>query len=174
MSPVRRRLVALLVPALLVVVASACSQGAAPSKDQYIAMANSVCEATSEKIDELYEAYEVAKYEAAATGESPTYVDRPDRWIRAKIVPEYERMSGNLKGIKPPDGDAAYVADIYADLDRQIRFTHDVPSYGRTAVESDRGLRTRFESYGIESCPAPEPDAEAEGATTTTTTAPPG
>jgi hypothetical protein len=160
---------------LIAVALPACSESAAPTKDQYVSMANSVCAGTAEKLDELFEDYEVAKYEAAASGESSTYVDRPDRWMRAKIIPEYERMSGNLKGIQPPDGDGAYVADIYADLDRRIEVLHNHPGEGRAVIEADAGLRTRFASYGIEGCPTPEPDEGDDTSTTTTsTTAPAG
>jgi hypothetical protein len=160
-SPVRlpRRLLVLAVPVVLLA-APACSEPDRPSQEQYASMADGVCKATDEKLTELYEAYEVAKYEAAASGESTTYVDRPDRWVRAKVIPEYERMANGLRGIPPPDGDDAYVADIYADLDKRIEVLHNHPGDGRAVIDDDPGLRTRFEGYGIEQCPAPPPDED--------------
>lgn len=151
--PVRRLLVVAVVPTLLAV--AGCSGSSGPSQEQYAAAAEGVCKASGEKLDELYMAQAIAEMEAATGGESTTYVDRPERWVRAKIVPEYERLANSLKGIQRPDGDAAYLSDLLADLDRQIEQLQLEPSGGRATIEADEGLRDRFESYGIEGCPPP-------------------
>jgi len=156
--PVRRLLPALVLPAVLLA-ATGCSEAAGPTQEQYAAAADGVCEATDEKLEELGEERDVAAWESASAGEGNTYVERPERWVRAKVVPEYERMSSRLKGMQPPDGDRAYLADLYADLDARIEVLHNRPSDGRAAIDGDARLRERFASYGMDECPGPEPTA---------------
>lgn len=156
MSPVRR-LLPLLVPVALLA-ATGCSEAAGPTQEQYASAADGVCKDAAKRIDELY----AEQWEATAAGESSTYVDRPERWMRSKVVPEYERMSSRLKGIQPPDGDLAYVADLYSDLDARIEVLHNRPGDGREVVDRDELLRDRFEAYGIEQCPVPLPDEGEE------------
>ncbi|HEV7722196.1 MAG TPA: hypothetical protein VGO60_12975 [Iamia sp.] len=151
MRPARPRLIALALPVVLLA-AAACSKAAAPSQEQYASMADSVCESTGEKLTDLEEQYDVEKYEAAATGESTITLDRPERWMRVKIVPQYERMSSSLKGIPPPEGDGTYLSDLYADLDERIETLHRRPSDGRDVVRKDTLLQQRFRSYGMETC----------------------
>ena len=153
MSPVRRLLLALVVPAVLVG-AAGCSEGGGPTQEQYASMADDVCEDAKEDIDGVYMDQAVEELRASLAGEgTPVYVDRPDRWVRAKVVPAYERLSSRLKSIPPPDGDVAYLSDLYGDLDARIEVLHRRPGDGRAAVEADTLLRDRFASYGMETCP---------------------
>ncbi|HEX7131285.1 MAG TPA: hypothetical protein VF228_01845 [Iamia sp.] len=157
MSPVhRRRPLALLIPALTLAVlaVAGCSKSAGPSQEQYVAVADDVCASTEKRLEELQEAHDADLYEAAATGESGIYVDRPDRWVRAKVVPAYQGMSNGLKGIQPPDGDTAYLTDLYADLDEHIESIHLNPSAeeGKALRTPDTRLTDRFASYGMEVC----------------------
>jgi hypothetical protein len=152
--PPRLRLA--LAPLLLATLVSgaACSSGGGgPTQDQYAAVADELCAGTEERLAELQQQHDEEVYIAAATGESGTYVDRPERWVRAKIVPEYRKLSGNLKGIQPPDGDVAYLTDLYADLDARIETLHRRPGDGRAVINGDSLLKERFASYGITECP---------------------
>lgn len=147
----------LLVPAVAaVLVVGACSDASGPSQEQYAAMADDVCKDGKEKVDELYMAQAVDEMEAAADGgDASVYVDRPERWVRAKVVPEYEKLSSALKSIPAPEGDAAYLGDLYGDLDQRIEVLHSRPGDGRAVIEADELLRDRFTSYGMEECPPP-------------------
>ena len=160
MSPVRRLLLALVVPSLLAV--AACSEATGPTQEQYAAMADRVCETTEEKLTELDAEYDAMKWDVASNGEENAYVDRPERWVRAKIVPQYERMASSLKGIPRPEGDATYLSDLYSDLDQRIEVLQIRPSDGRAVIEDDDQLRQRFASYGIEKCPGPKPGEGSE------------
>ena len=75
---------------------------------------------------------------------------RPDRWVRSQVVPAYEDMAGRLRGIRPPDGDATYLAGIYEDLAHRIEILRLTPGGGRDVVRADEDLRRRFASYGME------------------------
>ncbi len=158
MSSVRRLLLALLGTTLLLG-ASACSEASGPTQEQYAAMADDVCEAAGEEIDEVYMDRAVDELLAPMAEEGNVYLDRPERWVRAKVVPEYESLLGRLKAIPPPDGDATYLSDLYADLDARIGVLQARPSDGRAVVESDAQLRDRFVTYGIETCPPPYDEA---------------
>ena len=137
---------------IVALVSGACAKTPAPSQEQYVAAADSVCNARDEKMDQLKEQYDVAVYEAAITGEESANVARPERWMRAEIIPEYQGMAGQLKGMRPPDGDHQYLADLYSDLDRLITDLHSRPSRGRELISEDQNLRHRFESYGMKVC----------------------
>lgn len=151
MRRVRHLFAVVALPALLL---GACSEEVAgPTQEQYAASADGVCKATDDKIAALYEERDLATWVAAEEGESYTYGDRPERWVRAKLVPEYRRMSGGLKSLAAPDGDAAYLRDLYADLDARIEVLHRRPSDGRDAIRADTELQDRFTSYGMEVCP---------------------
>ncbi len=78
-------------------------------------------------------------------------------------MPEDEGLSARLKGVRRPDGDAAYLSDLYADLVTRIEVLHNRPGDGRVVVDGDARLRERFESYGMEKCPVPAPEEESEG-----------
>lgn len=152
MSRARRLLLAAVSTALLV--APGCAQKASgPSQEAYVAAADGACEAADQKIEDLYHELAVATWDAAAAGESYTYADRPDRWVRAKLVREYRNLSGSLKGIPRPDGDATYLSDLYADLDARIAVLHRRPGDGRDAIRADAQLKDRFASYGMDVCP---------------------
>lgn len=154
MTPLRhrRRRLALVALPVALVVGAGCTEASAPSQEEYTAAADAVCAASSDKLAQLEEDYAEETREAQETGESSLNVDRPERWMRARIVPEYERMSGNLKSIPAPDGDVAYLSDLYADLDRRIAVLHIRPSGGRDIVRDDEDMQRRFRSYGMEVC----------------------
>ncbi len=136
----------------LVLVAAGCSREAAPTQAEYAAMADSVCTSRDEKMNDLQARYDESVYTAAITGESSANVARPERWMRAEIVPEYWGMSSQLKSIPPPSGDANYLGDLYSDLDRLIVDLNSRPSRGRALISEDAELRQRFASYGMKVC----------------------
>jgi hypothetical protein len=151
-SPVRRRALILAVPVLLAA-AGGCSQAAGPTQEEYAAVADGLCQDTLKKVDDLYMDQAIETMKVSSGGESGIYTDRPETWVRAKIVPQYRNLSGGLKGIQPPDGDVTYLTDLYTDLDTLIEKLHRVPSEGREVIETDEQLRDRFESYGMKECP---------------------
>jgi hypothetical protein len=181
---------------ILCLVVPACSDAAGPSKEEYAAMADGVCKDAGEQIDALYMDYAVEQFELSqGMADDSIWLDRPERWVRVKVVAKYESMSGALKGIQPPDGDGAYLSDLYADLDARIATLHRRPGDGRAVIETDTQVRDRFESYGITECPPAfdetpkyedpaevleevarrrEEEAKGPAADETTTTAPPG
>ena len=148
----RARAGSLVLALVLAVVAVGCAKGTAPTQAQYAAMADSVCKARDDKMDDLKERYDASVYESALTGDESANVARPERWMRAEIIPEYQGMSAQLKGIRPPSDDADYLADIYSDLDRLIVDLNSRPSRGREYISDDPQLRHRFESYGMDVC----------------------
>lgn len=147
----RLRLALAAVPVALVIGAG-CAEATAPSQEEYTAAADAVCTGSGDKLAQLEDDYAAEALEAQETGESSLNVDRPERWMRARIVPEYERMSANLRSIPAPDGDVAYLGDLYSDLDRLIADLHSRPSRGRDIVRADEDLQRRFTSYGMEVC----------------------
>lgn len=112
-----------------------------PTQAQYVAVADQVCEAHQAEIDT------VVKEERSEPDPA-----RTERWIRADLVPEYRKMADALRGIRPPEGDEAYLADLYGDLAHQIDLLHSRPSEGRALVQEDEDLRRRFSSYGMKVC----------------------
>jgi len=150
--PLALRLVALALPVALLGLAGCGASAAGPTQEQYAAMADGVCQGTGEKLTQLEEQFQIDTWEAAEEGESNIVLERPERWMRVKIVPQYENMSGTLKSIQPPDGDGAYLADLYSDLDARIETLHRRPSDGRDVVRKDKLLQDRFRSYGMEVC----------------------
>ncbi len=137
---------------VLVVLVVGCSQGGpAPTQAQYAAAADQVCQGTADTLTELEEDHEAALAEERS--EDPGATDqRPERWVRARVVPAYQEMEGGLRGIQPPDGDGEYLADLYDDLGRRIEELRLGPSRGRDQVRADADLRRRFASYGMEVC----------------------
>ncbi len=133
-------------------VLGACTQATGPSPAEYVAAADGVCQAASDKLAELEQEYDVAAWESAATGEGNLDVDRPERWVRGTIIPQYRSMLGGLLRLPAPDGDAAYLRDLYGDLDGRIRDLNLRPSQGRALIRDDVELQRRFESYGMEVC----------------------
>lgn len=131
---------------------ASCSQAAPPSQAEYVATADRVCESVGDRIEDLEEEQEERIEERDRTGKPSAYADRPERWLRARIVPQYESMSNQLKGLAAPDGDHIYLRDLYSDLDRRIEDLHTRPSKGRDLIRLDERLRDRFESYGMRVC----------------------
>lgn len=134
------------------VLAASCAETPPPSQAEYAASADRVCESVEERIEELEEEQEDRIEERQRTGRPSAYADRPERWLRARIVPQYESMSNQLKGLTAPDGDHAYLRDLYADLDRLIEHLNVRPSEGRSLIRLDERLRDRFASYGMHVC----------------------
>lgn len=155
MTPVRRRprlrLSLLVLPVLLAGVG--CSKAAGPTQEEYVAVADGMCKGTGDKLDEIYMDQAVDNLKVFTGGESGIYTDRPETWVRSKVVPQYRNLSSSLKSIQPPDGDLTYLSDLYSDLDALIDSLHRVPAGGREVIEKDEKLRDRFQSYGMEECP---------------------
>ena len=61
-------------------------------------------------------------------------------------------MADQLRGLQPPDDQAGYLGDLYADLDQRIEELRLAPSGGRDAVREDAELRDRFSTYGMKVC----------------------
>lgn len=138
--------------ALLALTVSCSRSAPAPTTEAYAAAADRVCEEADERLAELEEdrLVELAEQRSEEPGEP---VDqRPDRWVRSRVVPAYEEMAGRLRGIRPPEGDGPYVAGIYDDLDRRVELLRLTPSGGRDVVRADEDLRSRFAAYGMEVC----------------------
>ncbi len=123
----------------------------APTQAEYVAVADLVCEATGERLDEAEEELLVELEEEKADGGS-LLAQRPDRWTRAETVPAYRDLEGSLRGIQPPDDDGTYLSDLYDDLHRRIEELRLSPGKGRDLIRGDDALRTRFETYGMEVC----------------------
>lgn len=123
----------------------------APTQAEYLARADEVCEGADEKLDELQRDYDVSRVEAASeTGTSED--QRPDRWVRARVVPAYQKMDQTLRSIQPPDDEGSYLADLYDDLSRRIEELRLSPGRGRDSIREDLALRKRFATYGMKVC----------------------
>lgn len=120
---------------------SCVAGGGGPTQSQYIAVADSICETHKEEIAEI----------ERTNVEEPNQ-NRPDRWIRAELVPQYRAMLGQLRGIRPPDGDAQYLTGLYADLEHEVSLLQVRPSDGPARIRSNEDLRRRFASYGMKVC----------------------
>lgn len=162
--PSLRRLAgAAVLPALLLAAAGCSEDASGPTQAEYASMADDVCTGADEAIDALYMDLAVDELLAPLSDGGNVYLDRPDRWVRAKVVPVYKSLSNRLKSIPPPQGDVTYLSDLYSDLDVLIETLHRRPGDGRAVIETDVRLRDRFASYGMEGCPPvfdEEPDWE--------------
>lgn len=147
-APLRRVALA----AVVAVAAVGCAPDVpAPTQAQYVARADDVCQQTDDRLEELQEAYDEDLEEEAAEGGSG--VDqRPGRWIRARVVPQYKKMDQTLRGIPAPEDDGPYLQDLYDDLSRAVEELRLGPSKGRDFVREDTELRNRFATYGMEVC----------------------
>lgn len=142
LSIVRRAAAAAATGVVVIMAVVGCSSSPEPpTTAQYIVRADRVCEATGEDLDAL---------EAEYVADPDT--TRPQRWIRRDVVPKYRKMSSNLRGLQPPDGDGTYFGDLYDDLDRRIEQLRQAPSGGRDAVRADEDLRDRFSAVGMKVC----------------------
>lgn len=148
--PSVRRALALAV--LAGVTLGACSDSSGPTAAEYVQAADGLCQSIDDQLTEVEKDYDVAAYEAAASGEGDLNVDRPERWFRAKVLPKYQSMLGGLRSIQPPDDDIAYLADLYQDLDLKLKELNLRPSEGRDYIRDDVELQNRFESYGMTVC----------------------
>lgn len=72
--------------------------------------------------------------------------------MRARVIPQYKRLDGGLRGITPPGDDASYLADVYDDLTALIEELNLRPGQGRDLIREDEELRTRFATYGMKVC----------------------
>ena len=146
------RSVAVAVVLGLAVGAAACSSGpAAPTQGEYAAQADSLCQATEDTLTTMEE--ERVEDLQADAAEGGSGIDpRPDRWMRARVVPEYRELDGNLRSLRPPEGDEAYISDLYDDLTRQIDLLMASPSGGRDTIREHAELRKRFAAYGMKEC----------------------
>lgn len=148
--PSARRAAGAVVAAVLAL--GACSKSSPPTQEAYVKAADGICEETAEELEEL----ELDLFEELGAlreeGESNPNVERWERWMRINIVPEYRDMDRRLRGIRPPDGDSTYLADLYDDLAIRITELNARPSQGRDLVRDDEELRRRFASYGMEVC----------------------
>lgn len=143
---------ALAVAVLAGLTLGACSESSSPTAAEYVGVADEFCKSVDDRLADIEKDYDVATYEAAATGENNPNVDRPERWFRSKIIPQYQSMLDGLRGIQPPEDDIAYLTDLYQDLDLRIQDLNLRPSEGRDFIRQDELLRNRFESYGMEVC----------------------
>ena len=138
--------------ALTAVAGAGCAGSTAPTKEEYVAVADDVCRQTQDKLEEAEVTLVEETAQAAEDGETSDYQQRPDRWTRAKIIPLYRQMRDGLRGIPPPDGDAEYLADLYDDLARLVDDLHYRPGQGRDLIRKDAELEERFSSYGMKVC----------------------
>lgn len=130
----------------------ACAKAPAPTQDAYVRAADDVCEDTAEELQELELELMAELGTLRAAGESNPNVERWERWMRINIVPEYRAMDKKLRSLRPPDGDRAYLGDLYDDLSIRINELNARPSQGRDLVRADEELRRRFASYGMQIC----------------------
>ncbi len=138
----RRTAAAAATVAVALVASVGCSSGPEPpNQAAYISRADQVCKAAGDKLDDIEVEYL----------KDPDTV-RPQRWIRRDVVPRYQDMSGELRGLQPPDDQGSYLGDLYDDLDRRIEELRLAPSGGRDHVREDEELRDRFSTYGMKVC----------------------
>jgi len=133
-------------------VATACVDQPAPDKAAYVEAADDICDEADDDIEDEIEDL-LDEIAAAREGEEATLnVTRRERWTRSKIIPIYERMDSRLRSLRPPEGDHAYLGDVYDDLSRLIVEFNSKPSRGRAVVRDDEDLRNRFEANGMRVC----------------------
>lgn len=123
-----------------------------PDKAAYVQAADDVCQTAKDDLED--EEKDLAEQEKAGQidGEVTLDVARHDRWVRSKIVPIYQRMENELRGLVPPEGDGAYLGDIYDDMGRLITQLNSTPAEGRDLLRQDKELIRRFDTYGMEVC----------------------
>lgn len=147
---VRLRRIAL--AAAVVAAVSACAGPEQPDKAAYVAAADKVCDDAGEDIDEETTEYELEVLDTSNDDDVSLNVAREERWTRTKIIPIYKDMDSSLRSLTPPEGDSAYLGDLYNDLSRLIVEFNSRPSQGRDIIREDERLRQRFESYGMDVC----------------------
>ncbi len=144
------------VPVVTLVVALAlgsvagCASSSGPSQAEYVAAADGICQSTDDQLADLEETYQ----EELRGGDdaAPAVDPRPERWVRARVIPQYKRLDGGLRGITPPGDDASYLADVCDDLTALIEELNLRPGQGRDLIREDEELRTRFATYGMKVC----------------------
>lgn len=114
-----------------------------------MARADDLCEATDERLEQLERDRALDRSTEAAQGSE---VQRPARWMRAEIVPEYEELDQSLRAIRPPEDDATYLSDLYDDLSSRIEELRLSPAGGRDIIRENAELRKRFATYGMKVC----------------------
>ncbi len=124
---------------------TSCGGGSAPSHDEYVGAANRVCDRAGQRLEKLRKAN--AKEPDAA---------RPERWIRARVVPAYADLSAELRDLAPPSNDATYLESLYDELDERILGLKARPSSGYDSVWSTP-LKRRFANYGLTDCGTAQP-----------------
>lgn len=143
-----------LVVALTLGSVAGCASSTGPSQAEYVAAADEVCQSVDDRLADLEETYEedLRGGDDAASDAAPAVDPRPERWVRARVIPQYKRLDGGLRGITPPGDDARYLADVYDDLTALIAELNLRPGQGRDLIREDEELRTRFSTYGMKVC----------------------
>ena len=133
-----RKVVALVFAALVIV---GCSKGGAPTKEQYVAVADGVCKAAHDELVKATEEHLAKKPDGGAS----------QRFVRATVIPRLRSMTGELRSIPSPDGDAAYLGTIYADYDHALDLLHSDP-IGTTSDTARNAAEARMKGYGMAAC----------------------
>lgn len=122
---------------------SGCSQAPAPTKAEYVAVANQTCKAADTDLA-------VKRYEAKKDLADP---GKGQRFARATIVKRLRDMVNSLNGIRPPDGDGGYLSSMYRDYAHalDLRYSDPLETDPATAKALTAAGR-RLAAYGMGDC----------------------
>jgi hypothetical protein len=127
--------------AFVALLAAACSKGGAPTKAQYDGVADQVCAAAHNDLEQALAKHRKTKPDGGAN----------QRFVRATVIPRLRSMTGELRSIQPPDNDGAYLGSIYADYDNALSLLYSDP-LGDTADRATTAAEARMTSYGMKGC----------------------
>jgi hypothetical protein len=118
-----------------------CSQGAAPTKQEYVGVADGVCKAADGALTELYDAHRKTNPDGGAN----------QRFIRTKVIPRLRQMTQELRSIQPPENDGQYLADIYGSYEHAIDLLYTDPLGDRSDTAGE-AAEARMDVYGMHAC----------------------
>jgi hypothetical protein len=118
-----------------------CSGGGAPTKQQYVAVADGVCQAADDAITDMFEEHRQTNPDQGAN----------QRFMRADVIPRLKSMTQELRSIQPPEDDGQYLLDIYGSYDHALDLLHTDP-LGDRSDPAGEAVEARMDSYGMTVC----------------------
>lgn len=141
-----------------VVLVSGCSGGSAPTKQQYVAVADQTCEAAH---TELVRLVKVEREEF----DGDLDPGQLERFVRFKLVKRMRTMMEQLRGIPAPSGEGAYLDSIYRDYENALSILYSQP-LNESSEASGEAAEERLAAYGMKKCAtAIDVEDEIEGKT---------
>jgi len=126
------------------VLAGGCSGASAPTKEQYVAVADQTCEAAHADLVRLVK----AEREEVDGDLDPGQLER---FVRFKLVKRMRTMVEQLRGIPAPSGEGAYLDSIYRDYENALSILYSQPLNDSSEAPGE-AAEERLGAYGMKKC----------------------